>query len=508
MVPSCQFLENQPTFVCVRFVVRNGAFVWSPHTHAITPSARMGLKNCENATVDFDGLQNATRHRHICHRLHRVCLFNGTLVPQRPDGEDVLHAARVANSLIVRSQFGSHRKFAFSFLHPMKPPPPGSPAAQLLKDAAVSPCVPLVWVPVWAFSFADSFVSSLLPIDELQSAGLIDEHVLLRPELWAWPRSKNPVYKMIGELSSQSMRSVREEAPVCTERVARNILERAAATGRRPTRCLPHCYEQLVLCQFKSTFDSYEPPMAPWRAAQRVAASVLRRKPIDSASAVAMSPLPPTPAQVAEADRVATLTLPPRRRAPKASTRLLRVVFVNRTRTKFPRSLHNLWQLLQRCASGRERWAAGWRVVCSAHEFGAAGLASDVSAARAADVLVGTHGAGLSNAFFMRRGAALVEVRPYNFEGSWPDRYFRALSALERAVLFYRVSSGHASLSIPQPADNVSVWDARDHAVRLPWHTLREVLHKVIAVDGSAERYVSQLWAEGTRFVSVTRGGE
>ena len=27
-----------------------------------------------------------------------------------------------------------------------------------------------MWVPTWAFSFADSFVSSLVPIDELQSA--------------------------------------------------------------------------------------------------------------------------------------------------------------------------------------------------------------------------------------------------------------------------------------------------------------------------------------------------
>jgi len=39
-------------------------------------------------------------------------------------------------------------------------------------------------------------------------------------------------------------------------------------------------------------------------------------------------------------------------------------------------------------------------------------LRSDVHAARVADVLVGTHGAGLTNAFFMLRGASLVEVRP------------------------------------------------------------------------------------------------
>ena len=38
MVPSCQFLENQPTFVCVRFVVRNNSSepLFGRHTH--TPS--------------------------------------------------------------------------------------------------------------------------------------------------------------------------------------------------------------------------------------------------------------------------------------------------------------------------------------------------------------------------------------------------------------------------------------------------------------------------------------
>ena len=430
-------------------------------------------------------------------------------MPQLPDGEDALHAARVARSQVVRSQFGSHRKFPFAYLHPMKPPRRESPAAALLAQAALSPCVPLVWVPVWAFSFADSVVSSLFPVDELQSAGLIDENVLLRPDLWAWPRSKNPVYNMLGTLSSQQIRSVREEAPLCAEQAARRNVARAAAGGGPARHCVPHCYETLLLCHFRSTFDTYQPPMAPWRAAQRVAASVLSGQPVDAARAVSMSPQPPSATEAAEVDRA---LLAPRDRWPRhheasplIATKLLRVLFVNRTRTKFPRSLHNLKRLLDRCGSGRERWADGWRVVCTAHEFGAAGLAADVRAARGADVLVGTHGAGLTNAFYMRRGAALVEARPYRFEGQWPDRYFRALSALERAIHYYQVSAGHASLSIPRPPDNVSVWDARDHAVRLPWRTLREVLHKIIAVDGSEERYIRTLWAEGTTFVSWER---
>ena len=68
-------------------------------------------------------------------------------------------------------------------------------------------------------------------------------------------------------------------------------------------------------------------------------------------------------------------------------------------------------------------------------------MAADVAAARRADVLVGTHGAALVYGFYMRRGAALVEVRPYRFEGKWPDRYFRDLAALEQTPLYFQVTA-------------------------------------------------------------------
>ena len=76
-------------------------------------------------------------------------------------------------------------------------------------------------------------------------------------------------------------------------------------------------------------------------------------------------------------------------------------------------------------------------------------MAADVAAARRADVLVGTHGAALTYGFYMRRGAALVEVRPYRFEGKWPDRYFRDLAALEQSPLYFQATAAPAP---PTPA--------------------------------------------------------
>ena len=109
------------------------------------------------------------------------------------------------------------------------------------------------------------------------------------------------------------------------------------------------------------------------------------------------------------------------------------------------------------------------------------------------------------NAFFMRRGASLVEVRPYRFEGEWPDKYFKAFTALEQAIHYLQVTSGSPALSSPTPAADVSVWDARDHAVRLPWRTLSDALKAAMSIDGSNERYVERLWKHGVTFVSQVK---
>ena len=100
---------------------------------------------------------------------------------------------------------------------------------------------------------------------------------------------------------------------------------------------------------------------------------------------------------------------------------LLRVLFLNRSassssagaattrdshRDPARENIHNTAALLARCAS-----ALSGRVACDAWEFGRRGLAADVARMRETDVLIGTHGAGLTNGFFMREGSALVEVQ-------------------------------------------------------------------------------------------------
>ena len=64
------------------------------------------------------------------------------------------------------------------------------------------------------------------------------------------------------------------------------------------------------------------------------------------------------------------------------------------------------------------------------------------------------------------------------------------------------MTSGSAALSIPRPKEDVSVWDARDRHVHLPWRTMRSVLAAVRRVGGSVERYRQLVAAGKNVFVS------
>jgi hypothetical protein len=53
---------------------------------------------------------------------------------------------------------------------------------------------------------------------------------------------------------------------------------------------------------------------------------------------------------------------------------------------------------------------------------------------------IGHHGAELNNAWFMRNGSSVVEVRMKDFKGIWPDTYFRSLFRTENAILYWQAA--------------------------------------------------------------------
>lgn len=321
------------------------------------------------ARFDEAALTNGTRH--TCAVLHHACLFNATIVPFGGSATEEQQAAAAAQRIMVRNIFNSHSApFPLQQLHSMRPARPGTAAAKLLAQEVeargFSPCLPLVWRPVWAFNFGEQFANTLSPLHELQAERLVDDRLLLRPDLAAASRPSwyQPLF---GAFSQHPLASLREIGTRCLERDAQLKLSGEERNRFQKTRCEASCHERVLVCGFQSLLDTHQevpPAFAPWRAAQWVASHVARTD----------APAPSTP------------SAPPPAPAPAA----LRVLFVNRTQTlnkdrRGRRRISNLAQLLELCTG----WA---RVRCEAHEFGRRGLAADVRAVRSADVLVGMHG--------------------------------------------------------------------------------------------------------------------
>ena len=354
------------------------------------------------ARLDEAALTNGTRH--TCAVLRHACLFNATIVPFGGSPTEEQRAAAAAQRIMVRNIFNSHSApFPLKQLHPMRPARPGTAAAKLLAQEVeargFSPCVPLVWRPVWAFNFGEQFANTLSPLHELQAAMLVDDRLLLRPDLAAAARPSwyQPLF---GAFSQHPLASLREIGTRCLERDAQLKLSGEARNRFQKQRCEASCHERVLVCGFESLLDTHQhvpPAFAPWRAAQWVAAHVARTD----------APAPAAP--------------------PAAPPAALRVLFVNRTQTlnqdrRGRRRIANLAQLLELCAG----WA---RVRCEAHEFGRHGLAADVRAVRSADVLVSMHRTRQPNPNPRPR----PRPRPEPYRSRWPGGHAR-FGARQRAL--------------------------------------------------------------------------
>jgi hypothetical protein len=120
-------------------------------------------------------------------------------------------------------------------------------------------------------------------------------------------------------------------------------------------------------------------------------------------------------------------------------------MFIDRPRTN-TRNIMNLRQLMTWCRGLNETLLKTMktpykRALCEVHRMGR--LIKDVSLVRHFDVVVGLHGSGLFNAFFMKEGSSVVEVRPTEFNGGWPNQYVRDMCLVDdKDVLLWWVVGG------------------------------------------------------------------
>lgn len=243
------------------------------------------------------------------------------------------------------------------------------------------------------------FQNSVVPIAELVRTGVINRSVQLAPEVGGWPL-RDYHLQMLRAFTNHAVRTVRQLAPSCGG-------EGVGACARAP----PRCFSRLLLCKFRDVYDGALQYDGPWSAARAIVddLSVRRRE---------------------TRRREARLARPP-----------FVVLFASRRGAKNgARMLSNEDELLRVCARwvppaactpGADGADGGARrgspmalrgtprpARCEARVFGKRSFKADVAAVQQADVLVGTHGAALVHAIFMRAGSALIEVRPYHFDGA------------------------------------------------------------------------------------------
>ena len=262
-----------------------------------------------------------------------------------------------------------------------------------------------MWWPLWGFNIGEYWQNSVLPIAEMQTAGVIDRDIMLTPEVGGWPL-RDYHTGMLSPFPRHAVRTTGQLAPKCTA-------ERTCPP--------PRCFERMLVCKFRDVYDG-QPPVAPWSAARAVVA--------------AMRSPQRTPVVAAASDvRSAFVVLFASRAAAKNGARQI-------TNEAQLLQLCNQWSPPPACVGpGR---APGLRARCELRAFGRRGFRRDVEAVQSADVLVGTHGAALVHAIFMQLGAALLEVRPFGFVGKWPDQYHVQMARAENEVRPRHARHAHA----------------------------------------------------------------
>ena len=85
---------------------------------------------------------------------------------------------------------------------------------------------------------------------------------------------------------------------------------------------------------------------------------------------------------------------------------------------------------------------------------------ADLALVTRADVLVGLHGNALFHAFFMPRHSSVVEIRPHQFVGAWPNMYMKVCRVVVCCAfvccLFFESDAAPSSRSIVCVADGGS----------------------------------------------------
>ena len=178
--------------------------------------------------------------------------------------------------------------------------------------------------------------------------------------------------------------------------------------------------------------------------------------------------------------------------------RRLRVVVARRPNSP-RRNILNADQVIDWCNSGWKPSVVNTTdpvvgAMCVWYDF--ENLFVSMSMMEQTDVLIGVHGAALINSLFMPLGSSLIEVKPLQFVGLWPNHYLRRMLTLtdhNSSVFWYSINVVNASNSAPGMDEVLHLGEnymyGRDRHVRLETKALATLMDRIATVDGDGKRY-------------------
>lgn len=159
------------------------------------------------------------------------------------------------------------------------------------------------------------------------------------------------------------------------------------------------------------------------------------------------------------------------------------------------RRILNLRQVLHWCKHYRPAQGSRYvKTACVLHFFGR-DLMQDLALCKQTDVMIGIHGSGLFNAFFMPYHSSLIEVRPYGFQGYWSNMYMRNLSRhVDLDSIFWWginvVNPDHYRPSMFERAGiGTAVTYIRDRHTFINVTVLNVLMDHIVWVDKDRDRY-------------------
>ncbi|CAK0784591.1 hypothetical protein CVIRNUC_007795 [Coccomyxa viridis] len=425
----------------------------SADIHSLSKGREEGA--CEAPYVGWDELEE-----HGCLARHKVCIdqnrfitFDERMVPGPSYQKDGLFFDQHAHHNIPGYQDNVMGAKAAYYEVMARANSSSDPAD--IQEPSFQKCeVPLVWWPWWPFNAADVFMGSLLPLERMLREGAISSQVrpvpvldgLRLPAFYQWWFA--PFFE-------------RKVTPLA------DISDRSRA-GRR-------CFEHVIMCSPQGIFNqpangSWLNGTLPFATGQQIVDYHIEKVPTSQP--------------------VSTPGLP----APKQD--LLKVALIERSNT---RHIVNLPDILTAC--NEELQAAGRQAHCTALSFdGVNDFPALLRELQTVDVLVGVHGAGLINSFFMRPGSAMVEIFPCRFPADWASHYFWRPALVERRIMPFQVhmqdearcqpsqlEKSPAGVNYHEGAEFVRASLARDQDVLIDFRALQQVINRIERLKGSLD---------------------